>query len=121
MSCVSPETVFKFLVQSYGTVAIFVYVLIAISELRLRARSEREDPERLRMRMWAYPYLTYLAIVGMLAIVIAMGFISDQRSPLALGVVSLVVLLLAYVPRLRWGRRPEVAPIRAEAHHYTEL
>jgi GABA permease len=121
MSYVSPETVFKFLVQSYGTVAIFVYVLIAISELRLRARLEREDPERLRMRMWAYPYLTYLAIVGMLAIVVAMGFIPDQRSPLALGVVSLVVLLLAYVPRLRWGRRPEVAPIRAEAHHYTEL
>ena len=105
MSYVSPETVFKFLVQSYGTVAIFVYVLIAVSELRLRARLEREDPERLRVRMWAYPYLTYFAILGMLAIVAAMAFIPDQRRPLALGVVSLVVLLLAYVPRLRWGRR----------------
>ena len=47
MSYVSPDTVFAFLVNSYGTVAIFVYVLIAVSQLRLRARLEREEPERL--------------------------------------------------------------------------
>ena len=47
MSYVSPDTVFAFLVNSYGTVAIFVYVLIAVSQLRLRARLEREDPARL--------------------------------------------------------------------------
>jgi GABA permease len=121
MSYVSPETVFQFLVQSYGTVAIFVYVLIAISELRLRARLERQDPERLRVRMWAYPYLTYLAIVGMIAIVLAMAFIPEQREPLALGVASLIVLLLVYLPRLRWGRRPEAATMQAEAQHYSEL
>ena len=34
MSYVSPDTVFAFLVNSYGTVAIFVYVFIAISQLR---------------------------------------------------------------------------------------
>jgi GABA permease len=78
MSYVSPDTVFAFLVNSYGTVAIFVYVLIAVSQLRLRARLEREDPARLRVRMWAYPYLTYLAIAGMLGIVLAMAFIPDS-------------------------------------------
>ena len=62
MSYVSPDTVFAFLVNSYGTVAIFVYVLIALSQLKLRARLEREDPSRLRLRMWAYPYLTDVAI-----------------------------------------------------------
>ena len=44
MSYLSPDTVFAFLVNSYGTVAIFVYVLIAVAELRLRARLERERP-----------------------------------------------------------------------------
>ena len=82
MSYVSPDTVFAFLVNSYGTVAIFVYVLIALSQLRLRARLERESPERLRVRMWGYPYLTYFAICGMTAIVVAMGFIPEQRAPL---------------------------------------
>ena len=38
MSYVSPDTVFAFLVNSYGTVALFVYLFIAVSQLRLRAR-----------------------------------------------------------------------------------
>jgi GABA permease len=103
MSYVSPDTVFAFLVNSYGTVAIFVYVLIAISQLRLRARLEREDPGRLRVRMWGYPYLTYVAIAGMLGIVLAMAFIPEQRTPLEFGVISLGLLLLAYGARRRFG------------------
>ena len=121
MSYVSPETVFAFLVSSYGTVAIFVYVLVAISELRLRRTLEREAPERLRVKMWAYPYLTYLAIAGMLSIVVAMAFIPEQRTPLLLGVASVAVLLIAYVPRSRFGRRVEIASPQAEARSYAEL
>jgi GABA permease len=105
MSYVSPNTVFAFLVNSYGTVAIFVYVLIAVSQLRLRARLERESPERLRVRMWGYPYLTYLTICGMIAIVVAMGFIPDQRAPLGFGLVSVGILLLAFLLRRRLGGR----------------
>jgi GABA permease len=107
MSYVSPDTVFAFLVNSYGTVAIFVYVLIAVSQLRLRARLERESPERLRVRMWGYPYLTYFTICGMLAIVVAMGFIPDQRAPLSFGLLSVGILLLAFMlrRRLKGGNR----------------
>ncbi len=112
MSYVSPDTVFAFLVNSYGTVAIFVYVLIAVSQLRLRARLEREDPARLRVRMWCYPYLTYVAIVGMVGIVVAMAFIPEQRTPLLLGIASLAILLLTYGARLAWRSRPAV-PARA--------
>jgi GABA permease len=103
MSYVSPDTIFAFLVNSYGTVAIFVYLLIAVSQLRLRARLEREDPARLRVRMWAYPYLTYLAIAGMLGIVLAMAFIPEQRTPLVFGLISLGLLLLGFFARVRFG------------------
>lgn len=99
MSYVSPDKVFAFLVNSYGTVAIFVYILIAISQLRLRARLEREAPHRLKVRMWAFPYLTWVAIAGMVGIVVAMAFIPDQRTPLLLGVASLGILLIAYAAR----------------------
>jgi GABA permease len=102
--------VFAFLVNSYGTVAIFVYVLIAFSQLRLRARLEREDPARLAIRMWAYPYLTYLAIAGMLAILLAMAFIPEQRTPLIFGVVSLAILLIAFGLRTRFGARQPAVP-----------
>ncbi len=121
MSYVSPDTVFAFLVNSYGTVAIFVYVLIAISQLRLRARLEREDPARLRIRMWAYPYLTYLAIAGMLGIVVAMAFIPEQRTPLIFGVISLGLLLLGFSARNRFGNQPDIAALAIEPHRYEEL
>jgi len=109
MSYVSPDTVFAFLVNSYGTVALFVYVLIACAQLRLRARLEKEDPARLKVRMWAYPYLTWLAIAGMLAILVAMAFIPEQRTPLEFGVISLGVLLLAFAARLRFGPAPALS------------
>ncbi len=99
MNYVSPEHVFAFLVNSYGTVAIFVYVLIAVAELRLRARLEREAPGRLRVRMWGYPYVTIVAIVAMLGIVVAMAFIPDQRLPLLFGVASAAAMLLGYLLR----------------------
>jgi GABA permease len=103
MSYVSPDKVFAFLVNSYGTVAIFVYVLIAVSQLRLRRRLELESPDRLKMRMWGFPHLTRLTIVAMLAIVAAMGFIPDQRAPLVFGLVSVLVLLAAYALRRAAG------------------
>ena len=109
MSYASPDRVFAFLVNSYGTVAIFVYVLIALAELRLRVRLEREAPERLRLRMWGYPYLTVLAIVAMLGIVTGMAFIPDQRSPLVFGIASALAMLLAYVVRHRFGTPAETA------------
>jgi GABA permease len=96
MSYLSPDHVFAFLVDSYGTVAIFVYLLIAFAELRLRRRIEREAPERLRVRMWGYPGLTLLAIVMMIGIVAAMGFIADQRLPLLFGLASALVMLSGY-------------------------
>ena len=115
MSYVSPDHVFAFLVNSYGTVAIFVYVLIAVAQFRLRASLERDAPERLRVRMWGYPYLTVVAIVAMLAIVAAMALIPEQRLPLLFGLVSAGVMLLGYVVRRRFGQRAaamtEAAPV----------
>ena len=104
MSYVSPDGVFAFLVNSYGTVAIFVYLLIALAQLRLRARLEREAPARLKVRMWGYPYLTWLAILGMCGILAAMAFIPEQRSALAFGVASGCVALGGYLLRRRLGR-----------------
>ncbi|RKR36695.1 amino acid permease [Paraburkholderia sp. BL17N1] len=118
MSYVSPDTVFAFLVNSYGTVAIFVYVLIAISQLKLRARIERDAPEKLRVRMWCYPYLTWVAIVGMVGILVAMAFIPEQRQPLWFGVASLGVLLLAYLLRVRKSGSGFSEPDTLEYRHH---
>jgi GABA permease len=109
MSYLSPDRIFAFLVNSYGTVAIFVYVLIAVAELRLRRRLEREAPARLLVRMWGYPWLTRLTIAAMLAIVAAMAVIPEQRVALLFGLVSVAVLLITYALRLRFPVRRQGA------------
>ena len=101
MSYASPGAVFAFLVNSYGTVALFVYVLIALSQLRLRRRLEREAPETLVVRMWGYPWLTYFALAVMALNFVAMALLPSQRVPLMVGVVSGAVILgAAFVRRM---------------------
>ncbi len=104
MAYLSPDTVFLFLVNSSGAIALFVYLLIAVSQLRMRARLEREAPERLKVRMWGYPGLTYAAIAGIVGVIASMAFIADTRSQLLLSLISAAAVLAAYAVRARWAR-----------------
>ncbi len=94
---ISPEKVFLFLLNSSGAVALFVYLLICVSQLVLRRQLEREDPERLEVRMWLYPYLTWFAIAAIGVVIASMAFVDDVRSQLWLGLLSVGVVLIAYV------------------------
>ena len=85
----SPDTVFLFLVNSSGAIALFVYLLIAVSELRMRRTLEREAPERLKVRMWLFPYLTYFAIAAMVVVIGSMALVDDVRSQLIPSFISL--------------------------------
>lgn len=98
-SYLAPDTVFKFIVDSYGTVALFVYLLIAFAQLKMRATLEKTAPEKLRVKMWAYPYLTYFAIGLMFLILAAMAIIPEQRSALGFGIVSAVIMWGFYIGR----------------------
>ncbi|MES9601610.1 MULTISPECIES: amino acid permease [Actinomadura] len=113
-SYVSPDQVFKFLMNSIGVVLAFVYLAILFSQLRLRSRLRREDPASLTYRMWLFPYLTWLVIAALLAVLVSMAFMAGQRSQLAASLVSLAAVALAYPLRRRFGRRPPVAsPVAA--------
>jgi GABA permease len=106
----APSSVFTWLINASGAVAIFVYLLIAVSELVMRRRIERENPERLRIKMWFYPWLTYLSIGTLVAVLVAMYFISSQRPLLIASLISLGLILVAYVLRRMFGpqeRSPE--------------
>ncbi|MGO1078958.1 amino acid permease [Inquilinus sp. CA228] len=98
MAYVSPETVFLFLLNSSGAIILFVYLMIAVSQLVLRPRI---PPERLRVKMWFHPVLTLLTMAAMAAILLAMAFKNDTRSQLILGLVSVGIVLLAYLCRRR--------------------
>jgi GABA permease len=111
-----PADVFTWLINASGAIALFAYLLIAISELVMRRRLERENPESLQLKMWFYPWLTYLSIAAMVAVLIAMFIIPDQRPLLIASLTSLGVILAAYLLR-RWFGPPERSPSEVIREH----
>ncbi|MFI5659213.1 amino acid permease [Streptomyces sp. NPDC051684] len=100
-----PDTIFLYMLNSVGAVLLFVWALIAVSQLRLRRRIEQEAPERLVLRMWAFPYLTWVAIVAM-AVVFGLMLTDDTARPQLMWSTgaTLLVLAVAGVRELRARR-----------------
>jgi GABA permease len=98
---VSPDTVFLFLLNSSGAVILFVYLLIAISQYVLR----RQTPEdQLTVKMWFFPYLTIVAALGIVGVLLQMFLTDATRSQLLLSLLSWGVVLALYaVTRWRGG------------------
>ncbi|WP_158847809.1 amino acid permease [Saccharothrix deserti] len=111
LNYLSPDTVFLFLVNSSGAVAVFVWLAIAVSQLRMRRRLEQETPDRLTLRMWGYPYLTWATIVGMVGLLVGMLFDAGTRSQLLLSLlVAAVVVVVGVVRGRRGAPRPVEVP-----------
>lgn len=97
-----PDTVFLYMLNSVGAVLLFVWGLIAASQLRLRRLLERDAPGALALRMWCFPYLTWVTLAGLLAVLLLM-LTDDAARPQVLwsaGATGLV-LLVAWVRELR--------------------
>ncbi|MFI0905265.1 amino acid permease [Streptomyces sioyaensis] len=92
-SYTSKDTVFQFLLNSSGAVALFVWLVICFSQLRMRRTIERETPERLTVRMWLYPWLTYATIAMIVFVVGYMFYDPDGRQQMVLSVIAAVVVL----------------------------
>ncbi|NUR02595.1 MAG: amino acid permease [Streptomyces sp.] len=73
-----PDTVFQFLLNSSGAVALFVWLVICFSQLRMRGIILREAPEKLVVRMWLFPYLTW-ATIGMITFVLLYMLTDDSK------------------------------------------
>ncbi|OIJ90273.1 amino acid permease [Streptomyces colonosanans] len=89
-----PDSVFLFLVNSSGAVAIFVWLVICFSQLRMRKIIQREAPEKLTVKMWLYPYLTWATTALMLAV---LGYMLTDTEHNGRTTVSLSLLVAAVV------------------------
>ncbi|MFJ8166985.1 amino acid permease [Streptomyces sp. NPDC094473] len=96
------DTVFLYMLNSVGAVLLFVWGLIAASQLRLRRRLEREAPDALALRMWCFPYLTWVTLAGLLAVLLLM-LTDDAARPQVLwsAAATALVLLVAVVRERR--------------------
>ncbi|MGY0061771.1 amino acid permease [Streptomyces sp. LZ34] len=77
-----PETVFKWLLNMVGAAVLIVWGFIAVSQLRMRRQLRRETPEKLVVKMWLFPYLTWVALAGTVAVLALMTREADTRTQL---------------------------------------
>ncbi|MGV9339561.1 amino acid permease [Streptomyces sp. NPDC003688] len=105
-----PKTVFLFLVNSSGAVALFVWLVICFSQLRMRKIIQREAPEKLVVKMWLYPYLTWATAA---LIVFVLGYmLTDTKGEssgrvtvlLSLGVAAVVIAVALIKEKVAAGR-----------------
>ncbi|GAA1354522.1 amino acid permease [Streptomyces beijiangensis] len=101
-----PDSVFLYMLNAVGAVLLFVWGMIAASQLRLRRKIERETPELLQLRMWAFPWLTWATLAGLVVVFVLMLTDRGARPQLlwSLGATA-AVLAVAGVRELRDHRR----------------
>ncbi|RXS70279.1 amino acid permease [Streptomyces sp. TM32] len=102
-----PTTVFQFLLNSSGAVALFVWLVICFSQLRMRGIIQRENPEKLLVRMWLFPYLTW-ATIAMISFVLVYMLTDDSdgggRIQVLLSVLVAALVVAISLVRDRLGR-----------------
>ncbi|MFE8949091.1 amino acid permease [Streptomyces sp. NPDC007856] len=93
-----PDDVFPWLLNMIGAVILVIWIFIAVSQLLLRRRIEREAPEKLVVRMWAFPWLTWVALAGMVTIFVLMAREPDTRVQLcSTGAMTLFLAAVGYL------------------------
>ncbi|HKT73588.1 MAG TPA: amino acid permease [Steroidobacteraceae bacterium] len=92
----APETVFAFLLNASSALMVFVYIIITCAQIRLRRQRERSGAAASALQMWLFPWASYGAIAGMLAVLAAMAFNPSQAQELYVSLLTLAVTFLAY-------------------------
>ena len=92
----SPSRVFAFLLNASGALIVYIYLAIAVSQIRVRRQGELAGRPPSGLPMWLFPWLSYLAIVGMLAVLIAMAMTPSHKAEFWTSAASVAVALAAY-------------------------
>lgn len=100
----SPSRVFAFLLNASGALIVYIYLAIAVSQVRVRMRNEREGKPPV-LPMWLFPWLSYFAIAGFLAVLVALAITPARFAEFWTSAISVAVALVAYaaVRRNRQG------------------
>jgi L-asparagine transporter-like permease len=93
---ISPSVLFAFLLNTSAAIMLIVYLILALAQIRLRPKLEAEDPARLAIRMWGFPYLSWLVVVAIVGVLIAMAFTETLATEVYASLFCLAVVVAAY-------------------------
>ncbi|ATL27775.1 amino acid permease [Streptomyces formicae] len=102
------DTVFDFLLNSSGAVALFVWLMISFTQLRMRGIILREEPEKLVVKMWLFPYLTWVTIAMISFVLVYMLTDEAGRKQVLLSLLAAAFVVVFSLVRERIRPRDEV-------------
>ncbi|ATZ28343.1 amino acid permease [Streptomyces lavendulae] len=100
-----PERILPFLAKAMGGSMLYMWLTVAAAHLVLRRRLERESPHLLVVRTRGFPYLSWLAAAGIVAVLLLMAVDPQARGQLGWSTLLVLVLLAAAGVRALWARR----------------
>ncbi|MFJ8163218.1 amino acid permease [Streptomyces sp. NPDC096136] len=111
----SPDTVFNFLLNSSGAIALFVWLVICLTQLRMRGILMREAPEKVTVKMWLFPYLTW-ATAAMITFVLGyMVYDKDNRETVLYSLLVAAAVIVIGVVRNARRKNEALAEAPADA------
>ncbi|MEV8315516.1 amino acid permease [Streptomyces sp. NPDC059900] len=103
------DTVFDFLLNSSGAVALFVWLMIAFTQLRMRGIILREQPEKLVVKMWLFPYLTWVTIAMISFVLVYMLTDEAGRKQVLLSLLAAAFVVVFSLVREKVRPRSDAA------------
>lgn len=96
IAAIWPDTVFQFLLNSSGTVFLFVYLMICLSQIKLRSKWVAEGS--LKFAMWYHPWLSLLVTASIVAVLVSMAFDPSTQMSLLQCVLAIITIAISYMP-----------------------
>ncbi|MER5443357.1 amino acid permease [Streptomyces sp. NPDC002790] len=100
-----PDTVFNFLLNSSGAVALFVWLVICFTQLKMRGMILRDQPEKLVVKMWLFPYLTWATIAAISFVLVYMLTDDAGREQVLLSLLVAAFVVVVALVREKVQRR----------------
>ena len=97
LSTTGSDTVFTFLLNASGVLVLFIYLLIVAAHISLRRKELAGTHTALTFKMWGYPLLSYITIVFILAVLVAMAVSPKDQIQVICSTVLLIAISLSYV------------------------
>ncbi|TQF65523.1 amino acid permease [Rhodococcus spelaei] len=83
-----PDSLLSILLNAVGAALLVIWIFIVVSQIRLRPQLEAQG--KLSVRMWGFPYLSWLTLAALGALILLMLTDTDARNQL----ISTAVLFL---------------------------
>jgi GABA permease len=91
-----PAVVYAFLTNASGALIVVIYAAIVVSQIVVRNRRDKAGEPPPVLPMWLFPWLSYVALAGMLTVLVAMAITPSHVDEFWASMVSIGVALIAY-------------------------